>query len=45
MSLEKADLVLVLTDHDAFDWGAIEAVESKVLDTRNRLRGTAAEIL
>jgi UDP-N-acetyl-D-mannosaminuronic acid dehydrogenase/UDP-N-acetyl-D-glucosamine dehydrogenase len=43
--LEKADLVLVLTDHDAFDWGAIEAVESKVLDTRNRLRGTAAEIL
>jgi UDP-N-acetyl-D-mannosaminuronic acid dehydrogenase/UDP-N-acetyl-D-glucosamine dehydrogenase len=43
--LEAADLVLVLTDHDAFDWSAVEAVEAKVLDTRNRLRGTAAEIL
>jgi UDP-N-acetyl-D-mannosaminuronic acid dehydrogenase/UDP-N-acetyl-D-glucosamine dehydrogenase len=43
--LEAADLVLVLTDHDEFDWKAIEAVDTKVLDTRNRLAGTAAEIL
>jgi UDP-N-acetyl-D-mannosaminuronic acid dehydrogenase/UDP-N-acetyl-D-glucosamine dehydrogenase len=43
--LAAADLVLVLTDHDAFDWKAVESVESKVLDTRNRMVGTGAEIL
>ncbi|MEP7204208.1 MAG: nucleotide sugar dehydrogenase [Ilumatobacteraceae bacterium] len=43
--LAAADLVLVLTDHDAFDWSAITAVDVKVLDTRNRLAGTAAEVI
>jgi UDP-N-acetyl-D-mannosaminuronate dehydrogenase len=37
--------VLVLTDHDVFDWKAVERVAQKVLDTRNRLSGTRAEIL
>ncbi len=43
--LAAASLVLVLTDHDAFDWTAVERVANKVLDTRNRLSGTRAEIL
>jgi UDP-N-acetyl-D-mannosaminuronic acid dehydrogenase/UDP-N-acetyl-D-glucosamine dehydrogenase len=44
-TLAAADVVVVLTDHDDFDWDAIAAVADKVLDTRNRLPGTAAEIL
>ncbi len=44
-SLDAADVVLVLTDHDAFDWVAVTKVAHKVLDTRNRLPGTGAEIL
>ena len=44
-SLDAADVVLVLTDHDAFDWVAVAKVADKVLDTRNRLPGTGAEIL
>jgi UDP-N-acetyl-D-mannosaminuronic acid dehydrogenase/UDP-N-acetyl-D-glucosamine dehydrogenase len=43
--LESADLVLILTDHDCFDWDAIATVGFKVLDTRNRLVGTGAEPL
>lgn len=43
--LDRADLVLVLTDHDALDWATITTFEHKVLDTRNRLAGSAAEIL
>lgn len=43
--LESADLVLILTDHDVFDWNAIANVAFKVLDTRNRLVGTGAEAL
>jgi UDP-N-acetyl-D-mannosaminuronic acid dehydrogenase/UDP-N-acetyl-D-glucosamine dehydrogenase len=43
--LAAADLVLVLTDHDSFDWPAIKSVDSKVLDTRNRLAGTAADVI
>jgi UDP-N-acetyl-D-mannosaminuronic acid dehydrogenase/UDP-N-acetyl-D-glucosamine dehydrogenase len=43
--LVAADLVLVLTDHDAFDWSAIGAVSEKVLDTRNRMVGTDVETL
>jgi UDP-N-acetyl-D-glucosamine dehydrogenase len=43
--LAAASLVLVLTDHDVFDWKAVERVAHKVLDTRNRLSGTRAEIL
>ncbi len=44
-ALAEADVVLVLTDHDAIDWDVVAAVSDKVLDTRNRLAGTGAEIL
>jgi UDP-N-acetyl-D-mannosaminuronate dehydrogenase len=44
-ALADADVVLVLTDHDEFDWDAIAAAAGKVLDTRNRLAGSTAEIL
>jgi UDP-N-acetyl-D-mannosaminuronic acid dehydrogenase/UDP-N-acetyl-D-glucosamine dehydrogenase len=44
-TLEAADVVLVLTDHDEFDWPAVEKFADKVLDTRNRLAGSGAEIL
>jgi UDP-N-acetyl-D-glucosamine dehydrogenase len=44
-ALDEADVVLVLTDHDEFDWPAVEKAGDKVLDTRNRLAGTNAEIL
>lgn len=43
--LEEADLVLVLTAHDAFDWDAIEAVSHKVFDTRRRLGSSDAEVI
>jgi UDP-N-acetyl-D-mannosaminuronic acid dehydrogenase/UDP-N-acetyl-D-glucosamine dehydrogenase len=43
--LAAADVVIVLTDHDQFDWDAVAAVAGKVLDTRNRLAGAAAEFL
>jgi UDP-N-acetyl-D-mannosaminuronate dehydrogenase len=44
-ALADADVVLVLTDHDEFDWDAVAAAAGKVLDTRNRLAGSTAEIL
>ena len=37
--------MLILTDHDELDWDAVAKVGHKVLDTRNRLAGTDAEIL
>ncbi|MGH3845224.1 MAG: nucleotide sugar dehydrogenase [Pseudonocardiaceae bacterium] len=36
------DLVVVLADHDAIDWGLFEKYADRVLDTRNRLRSTSA---
>jgi UDP-N-acetyl-D-mannosaminuronic acid dehydrogenase/UDP-N-acetyl-D-glucosamine dehydrogenase len=38
--VSAADLVVVLTDHDALDWSLLEKHADKVLDTRNRLRDT-----
>ncbi len=35
--LEAADLVVVLTDHDAVDWSLVNRFGDRVLDTRNRL--------
>ena len=35
--VEAADLVVVLTDHDAIDWELLGRYGDKVLDTRNRL--------
>lgn len=44
-AIDDADVVVVLTEHDDFDWELITAAATKVLDTRNRLAGTEAEIL
>ena len=41
----KADLVIVLADHDAIDWELFEEHAERVLDTRNRLRSTSASRL
>ncbi|MCV2490661.1 nucleotide sugar dehydrogenase [Geodermatophilus sp. YIM 151500] len=37
-SIAGADLVIVLTDHDALPWDVLEQHADRVLDTRNRLR-------
>ncbi|MEV0209220.1 nucleotide sugar dehydrogenase [Streptomyces sp. NPDC050788] len=41
--LASADLVVVLTDHDAIDWRVVERHAGRVLDTRNRLRTASAD--
>jgi UDP-N-acetyl-D-glucosamine dehydrogenase len=43
--LAAADMVVLLTDHDSFDYDAIAAASRCVLDTRNRLHGDAVERL
>ena len=43
--LSAADLVVVLTDHDAFDWDLVMASSRHIFDTRNRLRGESVERL
>ena len=43
--LEAADAVVLVTDHDAFDYDLVEAKARYVLDTRNRLAGPAVERL
>ncbi len=35
--IESADLVVVLTDHDAFDWSLLEKRAAHVFDTRHRV--------
>jgi UDP-N-acetyl-D-glucosamine dehydrogenase len=40
-----ADAVLVLTDHDAFDYDLVASAASYVLDTRNRCSGARVERL
>jgi nucleotide sugar dehydrogenase len=41
--LAAADAVVILTDHDAFDYRLIERESSYVFDTRNRCRGDHIE--
>jgi UDP-N-acetyl-D-glucosamine dehydrogenase len=43
--LTAADAVVLVTDHDAFDYDLIEKHARYVLDTRNRLDGPAVERL
>jgi len=43
--LAGADAVILLTDHDAFDYEAVVASASWVLDTRHRLSGSNVEHL
>jgi len=39
--LDRQDLVVVATDHSAFDWSLIQAHSKLVLDTRGHIRGKA----
>jgi UDP-N-acetyl-D-glucosamine dehydrogenase len=41
--LAAADAVVVLTDHDAFDFDAVLAHSRYVLDTRHRIAGERVE--
>jgi UDP-N-acetyl-D-mannosaminuronic acid dehydrogenase/UDP-N-acetyl-D-glucosamine dehydrogenase len=41
----KADLGIVLADHDVINWELFEEHAERVLDTRNRLRSTLASRL
>ncbi|NUW42401.1 nucleotide sugar dehydrogenase [Nonomuraea rhodomycinica] len=43
--LAEADAVLVLTDHDVFDYELVQEVSPYVFDTRNRCRGPNVEVL
>ncbi|MGW5433703.1 nucleotide sugar dehydrogenase [Streptomyces sp. NPDC004059] len=43
--IRAADVVVVATDHDAFDYALVERTGAYVLDTRNRCRGACVEIL
>ena len=43
--LAGADGVILVTDHDAFDYGLVDEHARYVLDTRNRLSGPAVERL
>jgi len=43
--LTAADAVVIVTDHDAFDYELVERHARYVLDTRNRLDGTSVERL
>jgi UDP-N-acetyl-D-glucosamine dehydrogenase len=44
-AVEAADLVVVLADHDEIDWELLERHGERVLDTRNRLTGSAVDRL
>ena len=43
--VEEADVVVVLTDHDAIDWELFGRHAGKVLDTRNRLTAPGVDRL
>lgn len=43
--IAAADAVVLLTDHDAFDYGLVEAHAAYVLDCRRRLSGPRIEVL
>jgi UDP-N-acetyl-D-glucosamine dehydrogenase len=43
--VEAADAVVIVTDHDAFDYDLVASHATYVLDTRNRLVGTNIERL
>jgi UDP-N-acetyl-D-mannosaminuronic acid dehydrogenase/UDP-N-acetyl-D-glucosamine dehydrogenase len=44
-TVEAADIVVVLTDHDEIDWALLERHADKVLDTRNRLAAPGVDKL
>lgn len=44
-ALAAADLIVVLTEHSAFDWELVARFGTKVLDTRNRVAGEQVDRL
>ena len=43
--LAAADAVVILTDHDAFDYDRVMRTAQYIFDTRNRCRGPGVERL
>jgi UDP-N-acetyl-D-glucosamine dehydrogenase len=43
--VDQADAVVVVTDHDAFDYDMVRDRARYVLDTRNRIQGRRVESL
>jgi UDP-N-acetyl-D-glucosamine dehydrogenase len=43
--LDSADVVIVLADHDDFDYDLIKARARQILDTRRRLSGSNVEVI
>jgi UDP-N-acetyl-D-glucosamine dehydrogenase len=43
--VQQADAVVVVTDHDDFDYDVVRENARYVLDTRNRIRGPHVESL
>jgi UDP-N-acetyl-D-glucosamine dehydrogenase len=43
--VQRADAVVVVTDHDDFDYDMVRHHARYVLDTRNRIRGSRVESL
>ncbi|WP_367322985.1 nucleotide sugar dehydrogenase [Streptomyces sp. HUAS ZL42] len=43
--IRAADVVVVATDHDTFDYALVEQAGAYVFDTRNRCRGDRVEVL
>jgi UDP-N-acetyl-D-glucosamine dehydrogenase len=43
--IAAADMVLVLSDHDGFDWDAVRTNAVQIFDTRHRLEGANVEHL
>jgi UDP-N-acetyl-D-glucosamine dehydrogenase len=41
--LEQADVVVIVTDHSAYDYADVVARARLVVDTRNATRGLASE--
>ena len=44
-AVQQSDAVVIVTDHDAFDYEMIRKRSRYVLDTRNRIRGPRVESL
>jgi UDP-N-acetyl-D-mannosaminuronate dehydrogenase len=40
--VRQADVVLVITDHDVFDYDMVQREASRIFDTRNRYRDSGA---
>lgn len=43
--IRAADVVVVATDHDDFDYALVERAGAYVFDTRNRCQGDRVEVL